>query len=135
MIKWLDYGFSTPTNKMFYTLTEKKDSGFIEFQFSQKEKPNFKNYEFSNPSSLFVDVNSFGSIDEFLENYGDIFRNGLHPDKSTSLDLYGINFYSLQEVENIIHEIEEKKPKDYKTILDWLQVVKTYYKGFYILGI
>ena len=135
IIKWFDYGFSTPTDKMFYTLFEKKGSGYIEFQFSQKEKPNFKNYEFSNPSSLFVDVNSFGSIDEFLENYGDIFRNGLHPDKSTSLDLYGINFYSLQEVENIIHEIEEKKPKDYKTILDWLQVVKTYYKGFYILGI
>ena len=135
IIKWFDYGFSTPTDKMFYTLFEKKGSGYIEFQFSQKKIPNFKNYEFSNPSSLFVDVNSFGSIDEFLENYGDIFRNGLHPDKSTSLDLYGINFYSLQEVENIIHEIEEKKPKDYKTILDWLQVVKTYYKGFYILGI
>ena len=135
MIKWLDYGFSTPTNKMFYTLTEKKGSGFIEFQFSQNEKPNFKKYDFSNPSSLFVDVISGDSMDEFLENYGDIFRNGLHPDKSISLDLYGINFYSLKEVEIIIHEIEKKKPKDYKTILEWLRVVSEHYKGFYILGV
>ena len=135
IIKWFDYGFSTPTDKMFYTLFEKNSSGYIEFQLSQKEKPNFRKYEFSNPSSLFVDVNSFGSMDEFLENYGDIFRNGLHPDKSSSLDLFGINFYSLEDVENIIQEIEKKKPKDYKTILDWLQIVKKYYKGFYILGI
>ena len=72
IIKWFDYGFSTPTDKMFYTVFEKNSTGYIEFQLSQKEKPNFRKYEFSNPSSLFVDVNSFGSMDEFLKNYGDI---------------------------------------------------------------
>ncbi len=135
IIEWYNYGFSTPTDKMFYTLSEKKGNGYIEFQFSTNDYPCFNKYDFCNPTSLFVDVISDDFMDEFLENYGYIFRNGLHPDKSRSLDLFGINFYSLQDVEIIIHEIEKRKPKDYKKILDWLQIAKEYYKGFYILGI
>lgn len=135
IIYWYDYGYSTPTDKMFLFYYQKKGSGYIEFQLIESNKPNFNKIEFSKKSSLFVDVISDEAMDEFLDNYGEIFGNGLHPNSTKSLDLFGINYYSSDELETIIKKIESKKPKDYETILVWLHMVQKNYKGFYILGV
>ena len=34
-----------------------------------------------------------------------------------------------------INKIEDNRPKDYETILEWLHMVQRNYKGFYILGV
>lgn len=133
IIYWYDY--STPTDKMFLFYYQKKGSGYIEFQLIESNKPNFNKIEFSKKSSLFVDVISDESMDEFLVNYGDVFDNGLHPNNTKSLDLFGINYYSLTDLETIIKKIEDNRPKDYETILEWLHMVQRNYKGFYILGV
>lgn len=133
IIYWYDY--STPTDKMFLFYYQKKGSGYIEFQLIESNKPNFNKIEFSKKSSLFVDVISDESMDEFLVNYGDVFDNGLHPNNTKSLDLFGINYYSLTDLETIIKKIEGNRPKDYETILEWLHMVQRNYKGFYILGV
>lgn len=133
IIYWHDY--STPTDKMFLFYYQKKGSGYIEFQLIESNKPNFNKIEFSKKSSLFVDVISDESMDEFLVNYGDVFDNGLHPNNTKSLDLFGINYYSLTDLETIIKKIEDNRPKDYETILEWLHMVQRNYKGFYILGV
>jgi|GEM_PF-2221855 hypothetical protein len=135
IIYWYDYGYSTPTDKMFLFYYQKKGSGYIEFQLIESNKPNFNKIEFSKKSSLFVDVISDESMDEFLVNYGDVFDNGLHPNNTKSLDLFGINYYSLTDLETIIKKIEDNRPKDYETILEWLHMVQRNYKGFYILGV
>ena len=135
IIYWYDYGYSTPTDKMFLFYYQKKGSGYIEFQLIESNKPNFNKIEFSKKSSLFVDVISDESMDEFLDNYGEIFGNGLHPNSTKSLDLFGINYYLSNELETIIKKIESNKPKDYETILVWLHMVQKNYKGFYILGV
>lgn len=135
IIYWYDYGYSTPTDKMFLFYYQKKGSGYIEFQLIEKNKPNFNKIEFSKKTSLFVDVINDEAMDEFLVNYEDIFGNGLHPNNTKSLDLFGINYYSLNDLEAIIKKIEDTRPKDYETILEWLHMVKRNYKGFYILGV
>lgn len=134
IIYWYDYGYSTPTDKMFLFYYQKKGSGYIEFQLIESIKPNFNKIKFSRKSSLFVDVIGDEAMDEFLVNYGDIFDNGLHPNNTKSLDLFGINYYSLNDLEIIIKKIKDNKPKDYDTILEWLYMIQRNYKGFYILG-
>ncbi len=132
---WYDYSYSTPTDKMFLFYYQKKSRGYIEFQLIESNKPNFNKIEFSKKSSLFVDVVNDEAMDEFLDNYGEIFGNGLHPNGTKSLDLFSINYYSLNELETIVKKINDNRPKDYETILEWLQMVQRNYKGFYILGV
>ncbi len=74
-------------------------------------------------------------IENFYSNYKDIFIDGTYNNlKKGEVDLYGINYYSPQQLIEIIDRIEKLKPQDYKIILKWLKQGLNY-NGFYILGI
>lgn len=104
-------------------------SAFIEIQYcelprdiSLKKAVALKNIKDWNEKSLYVYVDD---IDDFYSDYSDIF-----PD----VDLYGINYYSPIQLEQIIDKIENNKPRDADVLLKWLQEAYRY-NGIYILGI
>jgi beta-glucosidase/6-phospho-beta-glucosidase/beta-galactosidase len=74
-------------------------------------------------------------IDSFIASYGSIFNMGTYNNvKKGFVDVYGINYYTVEDVKNLIDRITKEKPIDYQILLEWLS--KAYlYNGVYILGI
>ena len=112
-------------------------SAFIEFQYctyksTTKLKKIVNKHEYWTDSSLYVHVDD---IERFHSDYGDIFYGGTYHDlQSGEVDIYGINYYTPAQLKDIILKVEEKKPLDYETILEWLRNGERF-NGFYILGI
>jgi len=82
--------------------------------------------------SLYIFVDD---IDSFIASYGSIFNMGTYNNvKKGFVDVYGINYYTVEDVKNLIDRITKEKPIDYQILLEWLS--KAYlYNGVYILGI
>ena len=82
--------------------------------------------------SLYVYVDD---MDEFFSDYKDIFCDGVYSNfKKGNIDLFGINYYSPNQLTEIIDKIEKRKPSDYVVLLEWLKQGINY-NGIYILGI
>ncbi len=114
-------------------------TGFIEIQYcklrlgtSDKKLVSInaiKNWE---PSSLYVYDDT---IDNFWNEYNNIFNDGLHNNMNESvIDLYGINYYSEEKAKRIIENLKSFKPIGFEILLEWLNE-NPYHNGFYILGI
>ena len=74
-------------------------------------------------------------MDMFYSAYGAIITDGIYNNlEHGPVDLYGINFYSQEQISQIIECIEAEMPPDYQTLLDWLKAGRRYV-GFYILGV
>ena len=72
--------------------------------------------------SLYVHV---GDMEHFISDYKDIFDG---------VDCTGINYYSPEQLKEIVKKLAEQKPFDYAVLLDWLQHGSDY-NGVYIFGI
>ena len=114
-------------------------SAFIEIQYC-KLKPStrvgktvsLRSIDNWKDDSLYVYAND---IDVFYSNYKDIFCNGVYNNtKIGEIDLFGINYYSPEQLTEIIDKIEKQKPLDYEVLLKWLKNGIDY-NGVYILGI
>lgn len=82
--------------------------------------------------SLYVHADD---IDEFLQNYNEVFIDGLYNNmQHGKIDPYGINYYSMLQTVAINKRLESLKPCDYQALSEWLNK-KTGYNGIYILGI
>lgn len=104
-------------------------SAFIELQYCKlKEGTDLKKIvslhkiRHWDDHSLYIYVDE---IDEFYSEYRDVFND---------LDLFGIHYYSPEQINDIVTKIERKKPVDYIALLEWLRRGKGY-NGVYILGI
>ena len=130
---------------IFYSFTNKEErrefggSAFIEIQYC-KLKPNTHNKKLVSlrvidnwqNDSLYVYVDD---IDVFYTNYKDIFVDGRYNNmKMGEIDLFGINYYSPQQLAEIIEKTQKQKPLGFDVLLDWLKKAIEY-NGFYILGI
>lgn len=74
-------------------------------------------------------------IDAFYCEYKEIFAHGLYNnDQFGVVDIYGINYYSQDEVLKIRDRIASKKPVEYEKLLEWLDN-GLHYNGIFILGI
>ena len=72
--------------------------------------------------------------DTFVSHYGKIFTGGIYSNrKSGIVDVYGINYYSKEQMQLILEQIRRMKPLDYWTLLTWLEKSKENI-GFYVLG-
>lgn len=82
--------------------------------------------------SLYIFVDD---IDSFIASYGSIFNMGTYNNvKKGSIDVFGINYYTSDDVKKIVDTITNEKPIDYQILLNWLSKT-TQYNGIYILGI
>ena len=112
-------------------------SDFLELQFCQHKsgtsiKRIVNKIENWSNDSLYV---SGDDMDTFYGCYKDIFKNGTYNNlKSGDIDFFGINYYSSEQVEEMIKIIEETQPKEHKVILEWLVKAKEF-NGVYILGV
>ncbi|HHW30124.1 MAG TPA: hypothetical protein GXX20_00370 [Clostridiaceae bacterium] len=130
---------------MFHIFSNQKErlancsSAFIELQYCKMKA--------GTPAKIIVSVSSINhwqddslyinidNIDDFLDNYCNIFKYGLYSNLQRGMiDLYGINYYSPAQVLQILSTVEEKKPVDYAMLRDWLNKASVY-NGIYILGI
>lgn len=112
-------------------------SDFLELQFCQHKsgtsiKRIVNKIENWHNASLYI---SGDDMDTFYKCYKDVFKNGTYNNlKSGDIDFFGINYYLPEQVEEMIKTIEEKKPKDYIIVLEWLNKAKEF-NGIYILGV
>ena len=112
-------------------------SDFLELQFCQHKsgtsiKRIVNKLENWRNNSLYI---SGDDMDTFYSCYKDVFKNGTYNNlKSGDIDFFGINYYSSEKVDEMIKTIEEKKPKDYIIVLEWLNKAKEF-NGIYILGV
>ena len=114
-------------------------SDFLELQFCKiKKVTNIKSIvstrniiDWCN-DSLYV----YGDdTDVFYKHYKDVFKNGVYNNlKSGDIDFFGINYYSADQVNEMIKIIEENKPEEYTVLLSWLNKAKEF-NGVYILGV
>ena len=71
----------------------------------------------------------------FRDAYGEIITGGTYANLETgSLDCCGINYFSPEQMKQIMKKIREEKPKDCQMLLNWLEQ-GTRYNGFYVLGL
>lgn len=137
--------FGWGVDKMFHIFESKLErktfggSAFIEIQYCKiKQNTKIKKIvslhmiQYWKDDSLYIYLDD---IEEFYASYKDIFSDGIYNNlKHGNVDLYGINYYSPQQLNEIIDKIEKQKPSDYIVLLRWLKQ-GTSYNGFYILGI
>ena len=72
---------------------------------------------------------------EFCDAYGEIVTNGTYANLEKGfLDWCGINYFSPEQMKQIMKQLREEKPKDYQPLLSWLEQ-GTQYNGFYVLGL
>lgn len=113
-------------------------SDFLEFQFCQlKRETSIKRIVDTDKIDCWRNDSLYVYGDDwevFYKHYQNIFKNGVYPNlKSGEIDWSGINYYSPEQVEGMIKSINKSKPKDHKTVLEWLNKA-TEFNGIYILG-
>ena len=78
---------------------------------------------------------AFIDIDNFIDNYGDVFNGGVYNNLKTGfIDICGINYYKSELIESFINLIKSKSLPEYEKIVLWLEEALQH-NGFYILGI
>ncbi len=72
---------------------------------------------------------------EFCEHYGDIITGGTYANGQKGyLDLCGVNYFSPEQMAEIIRRLEEEQPLDCRSLLLWLKEGIDC-NGFYVLGV
>ncbi len=131
--------------QMFYIFANQDErravngSCFLEMQYCRLEKGTTASKIVSvdavghwKDDSLYIDGDC---TDALQKHYGDIFTGGTYNNLKTGmLDIWGINYYSPEQVERIIDLIKEKKPQEHEAVLAWLEGAKDH-NGIYILGV
>lgn len=126
--------------KIFITNSERdKGTDYLEFQICESNKEvalneiiSVANITHWKESSLYVGSNDF---DNLINDYQNYFKNGVHNNSEKGgLDIYGINYYTVEETLNIIEAISLNKPQDSQILIEFLNKAKLK-SGFYILGV
>lgn len=114
-------------------------SAFVEFQFCRmplnakiKAITAVNNITHWMDDSLYVHLDD---IAQLIEEYSDLFAHSLRNDLTNGgFDIYGINYYSPQQIDGLIEALGKARPTDHEVLAEWLIQAKNY-NGFYILGI
>ena len=129
--------------RTFHSQKERREFGgsyFIEIQYCRLP-PNAKieellsgehEMELWKNDSLYI----YGDDDNvFFSNYEKVFSHGMYGNGKTGVvDLCGINYYSVEETQNILQKLQKEHLPDQEKLMCWLEKVKQY-SGFYILGL
>ena len=101
-------------------------SDFIEIQYcrlpegtSLREIVSIDAIKHWKDDSLYI---SGDDMDLFYQSYGDIITGGVYNNGDRGpMDLFGINFYSREQTNEIIERLAEEKPPGYQILCRWLQ--------------
>lgn len=114
-------------------------SVFIEIQYCRlssntkvKKIVSVRSIQHWREDSLYIFVDD---IDSFIASYGRIFYMGTYNNVNKGfVDVFGINYYTLDDVKKLVDAIMNEKPIDYQILLNWLSKANQY-NGIYLLGI
>ena len=126
----------------FHSQAERREFGgsdFIEIQYcrlpegtSIREILSVDAIEGWKPDSLYI---CGDDMDLFYQNYGDIITGGVYNNGDRGpMDLWGINFYSREQANEIMQRLAKEKPPGHQILCRWLQAGEQYI-GFYLLGV
>lgn len=126
----------------FHSQAERREFGgsdFIEIQYcrfpegtSPREIVSIDAIKHWKDDSLYI---SGDDMDLFYQSYGDIITGGVYNNGDRGpMDLFGINFYSREQTNEIIERLAEEKPPGYQILCRWLQADEQSL-GFYVLGV
>ena len=130
---------------MFHTFNNQEDrrkfggTAFLELQYCRMrsetkidERVSVSAIENWKNDSLYVYIDD---MDDFISQYSTAFGCGTYNNLETGcIDIYGINYYSMEQVNEIIENIVKDRPKEYEVLLAWLNGASAV-NGFYVLGI
>jgi hypothetical protein len=125
---------------MFIKYSQKsKRSDYLEFQICEmnidtaiNDIISVANITHWKESSLYVSVDD---LDNFINEYGKYFYGGIQGNATQAeIDLYGINYFSLDKTVKILTDISLNQPKDFQILIEFLERAKLK-NGFYVLGI
>ena len=126
----------------FQSQAERREFGgsdFIEIQYcrlpegtSLREIVSIDAIKHWKDDSLYI---SGDDMDLFYQSYGDIITGGVYNNGDRGpMDLFGINFYSREQTNEIIERLAEEKPPGYQILCRCLQADEQSL-GFYVLGV
>ena len=126
----------------FHSQAERREFGgsdFIEIQYcrfpegtSLREIVSIDAIKHWKDDSLYI---SGDDMDLFYQSYGDIITGGVYNNGDRGpMDLFGINFYSREQTNEIIERLAEEKPLEHQILCRWLQADEQSL-GFYVLGV
>ena len=123
---------------MFIAGKDRKGGCYLEFQFCKVDKP-IKNNKvrcdciehWKNDSLLIYDED----FDVFYNKYGHIFESAIFPNGEKGFDYCGINYYDIENTKEIISKLKTIIEKEYKEVIEWLEIAVEKHNGFYILGL
>lgn len=126
----------------FQSQAERREFGgsdFIEIQYcrlpegtSLREIVSIDAIKHWKDDSLYI---SGDDMDLFYQSYGDIITGGVYNNGDRGpMDLFGINFYSREQTNEIIERLAEEKPPGHQILCRWLQADEQSL-GFYVLGV
>ena len=121
--------------KLFINSDERKaagGTGFHEIQYCTKYLPVKKLVHWRNitnwaDDSLYIEATVDDEI--FYRYYDKIFG------QFGKLDYFGINYFTKEQAEKILFDLQDKDFPDIKTLTDWLEICVKSYNGFYFLGV
>ena len=126
----------------FQSQAERREFGgsdFIEIQYcrlpegtSLREIVSIDAIKHWKDDSLYI---SGDDMDLFYQSYGDIITGGVYNNGDRGpMDLFGINFYSREQTNEIMERLAEEKPPEHQILCRWLQADEQSL-GFYVLGV
>ncbi len=121
--------------KLFINSEERKatgSTGFHEIQYCTKDMPvksllklrNIKNWA---EGSLYIEAINDGDI--FYKYYDKTFG------QFGKLNYFGINYFTKEQTQKILYDVQNQDLPDKKTLMDWLEICIKHYNGFYFLGV
>ncbi len=127
---------ATERSEIFITDEKRKEIGgtcFHEIQFCTKDLPAKKLVQLNNihnwaTDSLYLDA-MFDEDDLFYKNYNNIFG------QFGKLDYFGINYFTKEQAQKILSDVQSQDLPDKDTLIAWLEVCINNYNGFYFLGV
>lgn len=114
---------------VFIPYTQLDGTLYIEFQYYKQDDNVIKEYKCWELDSLYVDM---GESEDFFLSYTKYIEKPVQPRK---FDPYGVNYYDKSLTDSIIKSIKAEQPKDWRTLVMWLDKAANVYNGFFILGI
>ncbi|MBQ8382063.1 MAG: hypothetical protein IJX47_02535 [Clostridia bacterium] len=123
-------------DKLFIPCTERRGSGYFEFQFYKKDRPVQKAaqdyHQHWLPDSLCVHIDH---QDVFMRHYLPYLRETNAPNGSHEFCYFAPNYYTKEQTAEMLEQIRADRPLEWEMLIPWLEKASTEYYGFFLMGV
>lgn len=132
----MKYYWKKAHDRMFIPCTERRGSGYFEFQFYKKDLPAKKAaqdyHRYWLPDSLCVHID-WQNV--FLHQYLPYLSETNAPNGSHEFCYFAPNYYTKEQTAAMLRRIRADRPRECETLIPWLERAATEYYGFFLMGV